>query len=249
MNAAPPGCSRPRASRRSPARPRCCGALPMHAGDDAQARALANCRLRGAAALRRRRGEGCWLRLGDARLWRVLPDDPAWAGARRRSSRACATCPSSSTCRSARPTAPGRAGRLPRRLPSRPRAGRAHAAARPAARDARPPARRPPDRDLCCGSAGIYNLLHPGPASQLGERKARNLLDTGAEAVVAGNPGCALQTPAHTERLGRPLPVSLYPTGTAGALNRVTARTSFPPKEESRDRSCLSCPRSHREGG
>jgi glycolate oxidase iron-sulfur subunit len=68
----------------------------------------------------------------------------------------------------------------------------------------------PADWELCCGSAGIYNLVQPEPASQLGERKARNLLDTGAEAVVAGNPGCALQITAHTERLGRPLPV-LHP--------------------------------------
>ena len=68
----------------------------------------------------------------------------------------------------------------------------------------------PADWELCCGSAGIYNLVQPEPAAQLGERKARNLLDTEAEAVVAGNPGCALQISAHTERLGRPLPV-LHP--------------------------------------
>ena len=68
----------------------------------------------------------------------------------------------------------------------------------------------PADWELCCGSAGVYNLVQPEPAAQLGERKARNLLDTGAEAVVAGNPGCALQITAHTERLGRALPV-LHP--------------------------------------
>jgi glycolate oxidase iron-sulfur subunit len=53
----------------------------------------------------------------------------------------------------------------------------------------------------------VYNLLKPEPAVELGERKARNLLDTGAEAVAAANPGCALQITTHTERLGRPLPV------------------------------------------
>jgi Fe-S oxidoreductase len=63
---------------------------------------------------------------------------------------------------------------------------------------------------ICCGSAGIYNLVKPEPAAELGERKARNLLGTGAEAVVAANPGCALQISAHTKRLGRPLPV-LHP--------------------------------------
>ena len=68
----------------------------------------------------------------------------------------------------------------------------------------------PAEWELCCGSAGIYNLVQPEPAAELGERKARNLLETGAEAVVAGNPGCALQITAHAERLGRPLPV-LHP--------------------------------------
>ena len=68
----------------------------------------------------------------------------------------------------------------------------------------------PAEWELCCGSAGIYNLIKPEPAAELGERKARNLLDTGAEAVVAANPGCALQITAHTARLGRALPV-LHP--------------------------------------
>jgi len=64
--------------------------------------------------------------------------------------------------------------------------------------------------EICCGSAGIWNLVNPEPAEELGRRKARNLLDTGAEAVAAGNPGCALQIAAHTEALGRALPV-LHP--------------------------------------
>ena len=68
----------------------------------------------------------------------------------------------------------------------------------------------PREWELCCGSAGIYNLVKPEPAAELGERKARNLLDTGAEAVTAANPGCALQITAHTERLGKALPV-LHP--------------------------------------
>ena len=68
----------------------------------------------------------------------------------------------------------------------------------------------PREWELCCGSAGIYNLVKPEPAAELGERKARNLLDTGAEAVAAANPGCALQITAHAERLGKTLPV-LHP--------------------------------------
>ena len=65
----------------------------------------------------------------------------------------------------------------------------------------------PAEWEICCGSAGVYNLLQPEPAAELGERKARNLLDTGADAIAAANPGCALQIAAHSERLGRRLDV------------------------------------------
>jgi glycolate oxidase iron-sulfur subunit len=61
--------------------------------------------------------------------------------------------------------------------------------------------------EICCGSAGVYNLLEPAAADDLGRRKAERLLATGAEAIAAANPGCALQIAAHLERLGRPLPV------------------------------------------
>jgi glycolate oxidase iron-sulfur subunit len=55
----------------------------------------------------------------------------------------------------------------------------------------------PADWELCCGSAGIYNLVQPDAAAELGARKAANLLATGADAVAAANPGCALQIAAH----------------------------------------------------
>jgi glycolate oxidase iron-sulfur subunit len=67
--------------------------------------------------------------------------------------------------------------------------------------------REPREWELCCGSAGIYNLVNPEPAAELGRRKLGNLLDTGAEAVVAANPGCALQITAHARQAGRELPV------------------------------------------
>jgi glycolate oxidase iron-sulfur subunit len=50
-----------------------------------------------------------------------------------------------------------------------------------------------PEGSLCCGSAGVYNLLQPDTANQLGDRKVDNLLTTGAEAVLSANPGCLLQ--------------------------------------------------------
>jgi glycolate oxidase iron-sulfur subunit len=61
--------------------------------------------------------------------------------------------------------------------------------------------------ELCCGSAGIYNLVQPQAAAELGARKARNLLETGAEAIAAGNPGCAAQLDMHLRELGRELPI------------------------------------------
>jgi glycolate oxidase iron-sulfur subunit len=63
------------------------------------------------------------------------------------------------------------------------------------------------ERDVCCGSAGIYNLVQPEAAAALGERKARNLIDTGAQAIAAGNPGCAAQLDMHLRQLGCPLPI------------------------------------------
>lgn len=57
--------------------------------------------------------------------------------------------------------------------------------------------REPDEAFICCGSAGTYNLLQPEMAETLGERKARNLAATGAELVVAGNLGCALQIERH----------------------------------------------------
>jgi glycolate oxidase iron-sulfur subunit len=61
--------------------------------------------------------------------------------------------------------------------------------------------------EICCGSAGVYNLLQPDAGAALGERKARHLIDTGAEAIAAANPGCAAQLDFHLRALGHPLPI------------------------------------------
>ncbi len=63
------------------------------------------------------------------------------------------------------------------------------------------------ESSVCCGSAGVYNLLRPEMAGALGARKTRNTLATGAQAVVTANPGCALQLRAELDRAGSPLPV------------------------------------------
>ncbi len=50
-----------------------------------------------------------------------------------------------------------------------------------------------PESSLCCGSAGIYNLLQPEMSQQLLDRKLGNALSTGADVIVSANPGCMLQ--------------------------------------------------------
>ncbi|HYO48338.1 MAG TPA: (Fe-S)-binding protein [Chloroflexia bacterium] len=67
-----------------------------------------------------------------------------------------------------------------------------------------------PEADICCGSAGIYNLVEPEPASELGERKTRHILSTGAQVVASANPGCTLQIESTARRLGYTLKV-LHP--------------------------------------
>ena len=64
----------------------------------------------------------------------------------------------------------------------------------------------------CCGSAGIYALTHPRTASDLRQRKWKNLEATGATVVALGNPGCALHLdtkPGETPRLEIVHPVVL----------------------------------------
>jgi glycolate oxidase iron-sulfur subunit len=60
---------------------------------------------------------------------------------------------------------------------------------------------------LCCGSAGIYNLVRPGPAKELGERKVRHVLATAPDIVASGNPGCLLQLRSGIRLAGSQIPV------------------------------------------
>ena len=57
--------------------------------------------------------------------------------------------------------------------------------------------REPLDAGLCCGSAGIYNMLQPLTADELGKQKANNLIQTGASLIASANPGCSLQISKH----------------------------------------------------
>ena len=64
----------------------------------------------------------------------------------------------------------------------------------------------PAEPDICCGSAGIYNIVQPAAALELGDRKAAHVLATGADAYASANPGCLVQVSAALRRAGRPLP-------------------------------------------
>ena len=63
------------------------------------------------------------------------------------------------------------------------------------------------DTDICCGSAGTYNLDQPDIAASLGEKKARAVLATGAEIVASGNIGCLTQLRVHLAKLGSSIQV------------------------------------------
>jgi glycolate oxidase iron-sulfur subunit len=62
------------------------------------------------------------------------------------------------------------------------------------------------DAGMCCGSAGIYNLVQPEAARELGARKAAAVAATGADVVVSANPGCTLQIAAALGAAGTPMP-------------------------------------------
>jgi glycolate oxidase iron-sulfur subunit len=196
----------------APASPRCCGALPLHAGADPEARALAKQTIEELEGYETVivNAAGCGSAMKD--YGHVLRDEPAWA--ERAEAFSAKVRDVTEFLADVEPRAERRP--LPMRVAYHDACHLAHA------QGIRTPPREllggipeleliePAEWELCCGSAGIYNLIKPEPAAELGERKARNLLDTGAEAVVAANPGCVLQITAHTERLGRPLPV-LHP--------------------------------------
>jgi glycolate oxidase iron-sulfur subunit len=61
--------------------------------------------------------------------------------------------------------------------------------------------------ELCCGSAGTYNLEQPEIASRLGDRKARSVLAVAPDVIVSGNIGCMTQLRRHLEILGSRVPV------------------------------------------
>jgi glycolate oxidase iron-sulfur subunit len=192
----------------APARPRCCGALMMHTGFEEGAIRLAKQTIETfeSCDVVAVNSAGCGSAMKD--YAHMLADDPKWATAAEAFSKKVKDVTELVDGDARAPRNP-----VPMRVVYHDACHLAHA------QSVREQPRRilagvpelevaePPEWEICCGSAGIYNVLQPDAASDLGRRKAENLLSTGAEAVVAGNPGCALQIARHAEALGRPVPV------------------------------------------
>jgi glycolate oxidase iron-sulfur subunit len=184
----------------------CCGALMLHSGLDEQAAALARTMIAAFEAADVDtiviNAAGCGSTMKE--YGHLLRDDPAWAARAAAFSAKCKDI-AEVLCE------------LPPRAPRHPLAMRVayhdachlrHAQAiyaEPRQLLATIPGLEVAEIDeasLCCGSAGVYNLLHPEPANQLGDRKVENLLATKAEAVISANPGCLLQLMSGLRRRG-----------------------------------------------
>jgi glycolate oxidase iron-sulfur subunit len=81
------------------------------------------------------------------------------------------------------------------------------------------------DPEICCGSAGVWNVFNPEPARDLGDRKARNVLATGAQLLVTANPGCLMQVASAVKRIGGDIGLA----HTAQVLDASIRGQSWPP--------------------
>jgi glycolate oxidase iron-sulfur subunit len=78
------------------------------------------------------------------------------------------------------------------------------------------------EQEICCGSAGIYNLVEPDAAQQLGDRKTGHIAAVQPDVVATANPGCMLQMAAGAARQGLTWPV-VHPIELVDASIRGTA--------------------------
>jgi glycolate oxidase iron-sulfur subunit len=192
---------------RSPRAPRCCGALGLHAGKEEDSLPLAKATIEAFEGFDHVvvNAAGCGSAIKD--YGHLLRDDPEWSDrAQVLASRALDV---HELLASVAPRAPR--GRVELKVAYHDACHLAHA------QGVRSQPRQllrtipglellePAEWELCCGSAGIYNLTRPEAAAELGARKAQHLLDTGADAIAAANPGCTLQIAAHLQRKGQPL--------------------------------------------
>jgi len=193
----------------APPEPRCCGALHLHAGEEEEAKTLARLAIVALedADVIAVNAAGCGSAMKDYGL--LLGDDPAWRGRARAFSdrvRDVSEVLAGSEPAAARHPVPLRVAyhdachlAHAQRIREEPRAALRSIPGLEIV--------EPREWEICCGSAGLYNVLQPDAAAALGRRKAENLLETGAEAIVAANPGCALQITTHLKAMGPELPV------------------------------------------
>jgi glycolate oxidase iron-sulfur subunit len=81
----------------------------------------------------------------------------------------------------------------------------------------------PAEQAICCGSAGIYNLVQADAARELGERKAGHVLAAEPDVYASANPGCLVQVTAALRRRGQPLP-AVHPIELVDASIRGESR-------------------------
>jgi glycolate oxidase iron-sulfur subunit len=190
----------------------CCGALALHAGrvDEARAFARRTIEVFERAGVERIavNAAGCGSSMKE--YGQLLADDPAWADrARAFSARVRDVTEIVSEL------GPSRAPRhpLPLRVAYHDACHLAHAQG----------VRQPPrdllrsipgveilpfaEQEICCGSAGIYNLVEPDAARELGERKAGHIDAVSPDLIATANPGCMLQMATASARLGRVRPI------------------------------------------
>jgi glycolate oxidase iron-sulfur subunit len=183
----------------APRRPRCCGALQLHSGAEDPALALARQTIAAYESFPTVAVNvaGCGSAMKD--YGRLLADDADWA------ERATAFSAKVRDVHELLAAQPAQAPRhpVPLTVAYHDACHLAHAQ-----RIRQPPRdllraipdltlAEPREWELCCGSAGIYNVTQPDAAAALGMRKAANLVATGATAIAAANPGCALQIAAY----------------------------------------------------
>jgi glycolate oxidase iron-sulfur subunit len=185
----------------APASQGCCGALALHAGEADQARAFARALIatfeRVEVDVIAINAAGCGSAMKE--YGHLLRDDPAWAAR------------AEAFARKVRDVTEVLSELGPPRAPRRPIAARVayHDACHLAhAQGVRTPPRELlsaipglslvpiPEAEICCGSAGIFNLTQPDMAAALGRRKASNIASATPDIVATSNPGCILQIQA-----------------------------------------------------
>jgi glycolate oxidase iron-sulfur subunit len=195
-----------------PARQGCCGALPLHAGDIDRARALArhNIEVFERAEVDRIavNAAGCGSAMKE--YGQLFADDPAWAGRARAISAKVRDVTELLV----------ELGEV--RAPRRPLVARVvyhdacHLAHGQGVRSQPRALLRgipgiellvPEEAEICCGSAGIYNLVQPDPAAQLGARKVRHIAALSPDMIATANPGCTLQIAVAARGLGYDWPI------------------------------------------